>query len=66
MSRYKIQKYGDMMFEIDFPNAIVPMILDTENGNLFPINEANSHYQEYLLWVAEGNEAEEVLINDNI
>ena len=24
-----------------------------------PINEANTDYQEYLLWVAEGNTAEE-------
>ena len=24
-----------------------------------PINEANKDYQEYLKWVAEGNEAEE-------
>ncbi len=25
---------------------------------IMPMDEANGHYQEYLLWVAEGNTAE--------
>jgi hypothetical protein len=44
-------------------------IFNTTNGNVFivtndgktfiPANEANTDYQKYLKWVAEGNEAEE-------
>ena len=30
----------------------------TDNAAI-PIDEANTDYQEYLLWVAEGNTAEE-------
>ena len=28
------------------------------NGGVVPLDEANTDYQEYLAWVAEGNTAE--------
>jgi hypothetical protein len=34
-------------------------LLVLENGVPFPPNDANSDYQAYLAWVAEGNTAEE-------
>ena len=37
------------------------IIKTDENGNKFfiPLNTENSDYQAYLLWVSEGNTAEE-------
>ena len=34
------------------------MILRISDNAYIPKNEANTDYQEYLLWVAEGNTAE--------
>jgi hypothetical protein len=34
------------------------IVRDTDNAWI-PMNEANSDYQQYLAWVAEGNIAEE-------
>ena len=33
-------------------------ILRKQDGALIPFDEANTDYQEYLEWVAEGNTAE--------
>tara|TARA_R100000773_G_C4211714_1_gene111129 strand:+ start:1306 stop:1464 length:159 start_codon:yes stop_codon:yes gene_type:complete len=33
-------------------------VKDTEDGGLIPFDEDNRHYQEYLLWVADGNTAD--------
>jgi len=35
------------------------VILRTSDGVSIPFDEANTDYQEYLEWVAEGNTAEE-------
>ena len=34
------------------------LILRKEDGVFIPFDEANSDYQEYLKWVADGNTAE--------
>jgi hypothetical protein len=34
-------------------------ILRVEDWAVIPMNEANSDYQQYLVWVAEGNTATE-------
>ena len=38
----------------------VNCILTQKDGILYtiPVSEGNTHYQEYLAWVAEGNTAE--------
>jgi len=38
--------------------AELPVILRKEDGAFVPKDEANTDYQEYLEWVAEGNTAE--------
>ena len=35
------------------------LILRKEDNAFIPFDEANTDYQEYLAWVAEGNTAEE-------
>lgn len=30
--------------------------IDLETGDLFPFDDGNRHYQQYLAWLAEGNE----------
>jgi hypothetical protein len=35
------------------------MIVRVADNAWIPMNEANSDYQQYLAWVAEGNTAEE-------
>ena len=36
----------------------IKRILDDGTVSCIPMNEANTDYQEYLAWVAEGNTAE--------
>ena len=38
------------------PNAVEK--IDLNYRVIIPFNEENTHYQEYLSWVAEGNTAE--------
>ena len=42
-----------------FTQETSPCILRIEDGALIPKDEANTDYQEYLEWVAEGNTPEE-------
>ena len=48
---YKLFKYID---------GVEVCVLKKRDGNILsiPFNEANTDYQEYLAWVAEGNTAE--------
>ena len=55
MTTYKLYKNSDG--EVKF----VTKNYDLSEGNIvidIPFDEANTHYQEYLDWVAEGNTAE--------
>jgi len=48
-----------MMYQI-FNTSNANVFIVTNDGKTFiPVDEANADYQEYLKWVAEGNEAEE-------
>ena len=37
-------------------NGDVDTIHDQENGLFIPVDNANTDYQQYLAWLAEGNE----------
>ncbi len=41
------------------PYTSTPATIKLEGVGFIPIDEANSDYQAYLAWVAEGNTAEE-------
>lgn len=49
----------EMFCTIPWDNDPQVILLCTANGMPFPPHEANNLYQQYLAWVAEGNEAEE-------
>ena len=42
----------------DFEGNNINVIKRTTDNALIPFDEANTEYQEYLAWVAEGNTAE--------
>tara|TARA_A100001201_G_scaffold49176_1_gene49034 strand:+ start:1115 stop:1291 length:177 start_codon:yes stop_codon:yes gene_type:complete len=42
-----------------FGGGDINAILRKEDGAVIPFDEANTDYQEYLAWVAEGNTPEE-------
>tara|TARA_R100001460_G_scaffold49978_1_gene88295 strand:+ start:349 stop:522 length:174 start_codon:yes stop_codon:yes gene_type:complete len=42
----------------EFKGMVMESIIRKEDGAMIPKDEANTDYQEYLEWVAEGNTAE--------
>lgn len=46
------------MYKI-YDDGCSKFIITNDGRTSIPMNEANKDYQEYLEWVAEGNEAEE-------
>ena len=51
---YKLYNIPD-----DFKGMVMESIIRKEDGAMIPKDEANTDYQDYLLWVAEGNTPEE-------
>jgi hypothetical protein len=49
------------MYYLFTTNEVNVVLRFLENGNqmCIPMDEANTDYQQYLAWVAEGNTAEE-------
>ena len=42
----------------EYKGIVMESIIRKEDGAMIPKDEANTDYQEYLEWVAEGNTAE--------
>tara|TARA_Y100000289_G_scaffold37929_1_gene37356 strand:+ start:257 stop:430 length:174 start_codon:yes stop_codon:yes gene_type:complete len=51
---YKLYNVPD-----EFKGMVMESIIRKEDGAMIPKDEANTDYQEYLEWVAEGNTPEE-------
>ena len=49
---YKLLPYDNIL------NTPANNVLRLPDNAFIPMNEANTDYQEYLAWVAEGNEPE--------
>ena len=47
------------LFNSEFGQLINVIKIKDGNKSYIPLNEANTDYQEYLEWVAEGNTPEE-------
>ena len=50
---YKLYNIPD-----DFKGMVMESIIRKEDGAMIPKDEANTDYQAFLAWVAEGNTAE--------
>ena len=52
---YKLTKFTNSITKVTTEGDVIIRIADNA---AIPIDEANTDYQEYLEWVAEGNTAE--------
>ena len=55
MARYKLLKNSTGIWGVKYTEENG----EDSSGSLIPFDEDNKDYQDYLLWVAEGNTAEE-------
>ena len=55
MRSYNMAKYKIMKNPLTNENT---GFIDQENHVIFPADESNRHYQEYLEWIAKGNTPE--------
>ena len=44
------------MYKLVKENQVIVNIIDLEKNCWIPVDPANTDYQEYLKWLAEGNE----------
>lgn len=53
-----MSKYQHLKFTTSFGDYEI--IKNTDDNSFIPFDEGNSHYQEYLKWLEEGNQVEVV------
>ena len=58
MAKYKLRKFSLYKVDGTTVDSVIEDILDTELNTSIPKDPANTSYQEYLEWVAEGNTAD--------